>query len=317
MTDVRRSARIRKHVPIVLLGTDSTGRVFSEETSTVVLSRHGAGIVSRNTFAPEEVLTLRFPESSREADVRLVGRMGDTPGGFIYGVEFLDAAINYWGLDFPPPEDYSEVSSGVSLECTICHEKMVVEQSEVEVDVFLTTGSVFRPCEQCGQTTAWRKWKPALAAAQGGSPPGATLFLRATGAATPALQTGVLRSAIVDASPKATTVLQATQPGSSPLLSPRAPVKRENRRKHVRTGVSFTACIRFPLMGEELVKCENVSKGGLCFLSKKRYPEEALVEIAAPYEPGSPKIFVRAQIKRFEQVHESGLFRYGAAYAES
>ncbi|HUI73858.1 MAG TPA: PilZ domain-containing protein [Candidatus Acidoferrum sp.] len=317
MNGLRRSGRIRKDVPIVLLGTDATGRVFSEETRTVVLSRHGAGIVSSKTFAPEEVLTLRFSDSSREADVRLVGRIGDTPKGFIYGVEFLDPSINHWGLEFPPPEDYSEVPRGISLQCTICHLRRVVEQSEIEADVFLATGSVFRPCEQCGQATAWRKWIPALAAAQGVSPPGATLSLPSAATATPALQTGVLPNAMLNASPKATTVLERLQPGSSPMLSPPAPTKRQNRRKHVRTRVSFTACIRFPLMGDELVECENVSKGGLCFLSKKRYPEEALVEIAAPYEPGTPGIFVRAQIKRIEQVHETGLFRYGAAYGQS
>jgi len=54
MAGVRRSGRISKQVPIVLLGTDTSGRVFSEETHTLVLSLHGAGIRSRNKFAPGE-----------------------------------------------------------------------------------------------------------------------------------------------------------------------------------------------------------------------------------------------------------------------
>jgi len=43
----RRSGRIAKELPIVLLGTDTAGKVFAEETKTVVLSRHGAGVVSK------------------------------------------------------------------------------------------------------------------------------------------------------------------------------------------------------------------------------------------------------------------------------
>jgi PilZ domain len=313
MTGVRRSGRIKKEVPIVLLGTDATGRVFSEQTNTVVLSRHGAGILSRSMFTPEEVLTLRFPESSREADVRLVGRLGDTPNGFIYGVEFLDAAINYWGLDFPPPEDYSEVARGVFLECTICHERQVVEQSEIEADVFLATGSVFRSCERCGQTTAWRKSQPALAVARAASTPGASPPLQLPGV-FPLAQHG---NSLPKPAVQATAVIENVQLGARSMLSIQAPAKQVNRRKHVRTRVSFTACVRFPLLGEEIVECENVSKGGLCFRSKKRYPGEALVEIAAPYEPGTPGLFVHAQIKRVEQLAESGIFRCGAAYLKS
>jgi hypothetical protein len=58
MQRTRRSGRIAMEIPILLLGTGTTGKMFSEETKTVVLSRHGAGIVSQFAFAPDEVLTL-------------------------------------------------------------------------------------------------------------------------------------------------------------------------------------------------------------------------------------------------------------------
>ena len=41
----RRSGRLSKQIPIVIIGADEEGRVFSEETHTVVVSLHGAGIV--------------------------------------------------------------------------------------------------------------------------------------------------------------------------------------------------------------------------------------------------------------------------------
>jgi len=68
MGRLRRSGRIAKEIPIVLLGTDTAGKPFSEETKTVVLSRHGAGIVSRYEFAPDELLTLRC--GLRQASIR-------------------------------------------------------------------------------------------------------------------------------------------------------------------------------------------------------------------------------------------------------
>ena len=312
MAGVRRSGRIAREVPIVLMGTDSAGRVFSEETSTVVLSRHGAGILSRHAFAPEERLSLRFPESSQEAEIRLVGRIGEAPNGYVYGVEFLDASTNYWGCDFPPPDEYSITARGIALECSICLEGKTVQQNEVEADVFLTTGAVFRFCEECGQTTAWRKAKlnrPSLKRAA------------ATDAAAEALATVQRRSGVVEEPRKAIGAIGAA------VLDPPAPAearvgstspagaKRENRRKHVRTRVTFMGCVRHAACADDLVECENVSKGGVCFRSKQKYSEGTVIEVAAPYEPGTTAIFVRATIVRAEPMLDSTLFRYGAAYA--
>src|SRR5262249_49917643 len=89
---------------------------------------------------------------------------------------------------------------------------------------------------------------------------------------------------------------------------------KPNRRRHVRTRVTFTACIRHSAADEEIVECDNVSKGGLCFRSRKRYDENAPIDIAAPYDPGQPAFFVPAHIKRTEEPPAAGLFRYGVAY---
>ena len=80
----------------------------------------------------------------------------------------------------------------------------------------------------------------------------------------------------------------------------------------MRTRVNFTACVRLE-DSDDLVECDNVSKGGLCFRSRKRYGENAAIEVAAPYSPGQPAIFVKAQIRRIEVLSED-LFRYGIAY---
>ena len=102
----RRSGRIAKELPIVLLGTDATGKVFSEETITVVLSRHGAGVVTRYRFSPDERLTLRLPSLAKEAEIRLVGQIGGKPGRYVYGVTFVDPNPDFWPMEFPPPDPF-------------------------------------------------------------------------------------------------------------------------------------------------------------------------------------------------------------------
>jgi hypothetical protein len=89
-----------------LLGTDTSGRVFSEETTTVVLSRHGAGIVE-------------------------------------------------WKIDLD-----------CTLECSLCHRRQVVQQSEIEADAYAIAEGILRHCESCGNSTIWRR------AADDGVPPG-------------------------------------------------------------------------------------------------------------------------------------------------
>ena len=311
MAGVRRSGRVAREVPIVLMGTDSAGRVFSEETTTVVLSRHGAGILSRHAFAPEERLSLRFPESTQEAEIRLVGRIGEAQDGYVYGVEFLDASTNYWGCDFPPPDEYSITARGIALECSICLEGKTVQQNEVEADVFLTTGAVFRFCEECGQTTAWRKAKsnrPSLkrVAATDATDALATRQRQGGFAKEPQKAAGTIGAAVLESPAPAAARVGFTSPAGA---------KRENRRKHVRTRVTFMGCVRHAASADDLVECENVSKGGVCFRSKQKYAEGAVIEVAAPYEPGTTAIFVRATIVRAEPMLDSTLFRYGAAYA--
>jgi hypothetical protein len=60
--------------------------VFSEETTTVVLSRHGAGILSRYKMIAEQELILRVKGTDREAEVRVVGEIAQQDGAYTYGV---------------------------------------------------------------------------------------------------------------------------------------------------------------------------------------------------------------------------------------
>jgi hypothetical protein len=73
------------------------------------------------------------------------------------------------------------------------------------------------------------------------------------------------------------------------------------------------ACIRRRGFQEEVVLCEDLSKGGMSFRSRNQYPEGSRLEVAVPYTPGAGAIFVPIRIV-FSQPIAAGLFRHGAAY---
>src|SRR5271168_1790842 len=97
----RRSGRIFRAIPIQLMGTEADGSVFVEETRTVILSRHGAGIISKRKLVAEQELTLRSLESNQETEIRIVGEIGSQDNEYRYGVSFVDRVLDFWGIPFP------------------------------------------------------------------------------------------------------------------------------------------------------------------------------------------------------------------------
>jgi hypothetical protein len=150
MGSVRRSGRVAKDIRIVLIGTDASGRVFAEETQTVTLSRHGAGVISGHKLAPGGMLTLRYLGGNSEASLCLVGQMGEDILGYVYGVAFVDPNPDFWELKFPPPPKW-HVDFDVPLQCTSCHSLEVVDQREIEAEFIL------RFCANCGMSPQWRR----------------------------------------------------------------------------------------------------------------------------------------------------------------
>jgi hypothetical protein len=331
MDGVRRSGRIAKVIGIVLAGTDTAGRVFSEDTTTVVLSRHGAGILSKHRLALDEILTLRFRGGNAEVAIRLVGEMGHDARGYTYGVAFVDADLDFWELKFPPPPGWPG-SVDVDLECTWCQTRDTVDQTEVEADVYTLAGYILRFCPRCATSTEWRHPTTSSAApcpTQAATPnarppnnkprwsPASTEPGQACGGAASAesAELAVVRSSRASAVPVEVAPPELEVPLALPPAATLVVARQANRRRDVRAGVRFTACVRQGDSSDEIVECDNVSKGGLSFRSRKSYAVESVVEVAVPYSLGAPAIFVAAIIRHVELLSSGSLFRYGAAYA--
>jgi hypothetical protein len=286
---MRRSSRIPKEIGILLIGSDTVGKVFSEETKTVLLSRHGAGIVSHYKLSAEQELILRRLDTNKETEVRVVGQIGAESDIYTYGVAFLDSKNNFWGIKFPQSSDAEKGANTALLQCSSCKAREAVEHSDLESDVYLINEGIVRFCEHCGSSTFWKR---------------ASKETEEVPVAVEAAQAPVAVPAVREEAPMP---VAASAPAARP----------ENRRKHVRTKVSFKACVRSFAHGDDIVTCEDISRGGLRFKSRKPYTEKFKIEVAAPYEAGMQNFFVPAEIVHVHELKEEKMFRCGVAYLRS
>lgn len=89
----------------------------------------------------------------------------------------------------------------------------------------------------------------------------------------------------------------------------------EERRRNRRAGMKAVACIRYSGL-EVVVACEDISKGGFRFTSRREYLKGTRVEAAAPYTKFSTNIFIPAAII-YSQKIPGGRFRQGVTYIKS
>jgi hypothetical protein len=316
---VRRSGRIAKEIRILLIGTDTSGRVFAEETQTVTLSRHGAGVISKHRLAADGILILRFLGGNSEASIRLVGELGEDLRGYVYGVTFVDPNLDFWELKFPPPPKW-RVNFDAPLQCTSCQKREVVDQSEVEADVYALAEFILRPCAICGTSTQWRRATeddvlvPANFKTRSFEPPNRfvpgplQLGSAQSGEPLSTVSSQHRRLAGVEIA-----VPEALPPEPLSPIATAAVAHSANRRQDVRTRVSFTACVRQDSV-DEIVECGNISKGGFSFRSRKSYLAGSDIDVALPYYPGTQPAFVRATV-RHSLVLPNSSFHYGVKYA--
>jgi PilZ domain len=92
------------------------------------------------------------------------------------------------------------------------------------------------------------------------------------------------------------------------------PAQMHDRQATPRFRTRLTACVRAAGSELELAVCENMSRGGLCFRTRRRYSENDILEVAVPYTKGAANIFVPARVIYVQEVASAGLHRHGAAY---
>jgi hypothetical protein len=266
--EYRRSDRVYIELRIQISGVDAIGGSFAEQTQTLVVSRHGAKVISRHVLVPQQSLNLRCYRTGIETLVRVVGQIGHVEEGYYYGLEVADAQVNVWGIEFPSLRETEGAAGRVLLECVRCHAQEVVHLDVFALEVLLANQTLTRPCKQC----------PGL---------GNTLWQQA--AVREGEETAVSKIAVM-------------------------PLRTINERRDPRVALRVSVCIRHPEFGDELATTENVSRGGFRFMSRRRYPQGTIIEVALPYTPGAANIFAPAQIVYASEAPEGGLHAHGVAY---
>lgn len=283
MSEQRRSDRIDVAIPIQVIGMElASGQTFCKQTETRVVSRHGAAIVLDAALTIDDEVTILCLPTNQEAKCRVVGVIERPGEARVYGIAFLDAGVNLWGIEFPELKESESGLLRVLLACGNCKSQEVAHLNEIEMQVLETNHRLQRACRKCGAITSWK-------ASKGGN-----------------------TAAVVEAVANASAELDGPAVQSTvPATVPATPQSGANRRKHGRVRTTVLGCVRYGGR-EETVTCEDVSRGGVSFRSATVYVKNAVVQIAVPCAKGAANIFVPGRIAHVRQFGNSYLV--GVAY---
>lgn len=87
-----------------------------------------------------------------------------------------------------------------------------------------------------------------------------------------------------------------------------------SERETTRYDTRLMACVRQRVGAEEMAVCENVSRQGIAFRSRRKYDEGAQIEVAVPYTQGTANVFIPAVVVHVRSLPTAGLYRHGVKY---
>ncbi len=266
----RNSDRLHVVFAIRGIGTDADGKSFEASGRTVAISRNGAAIVLNHHLTEGQEIIVRRLDRGRETMVRVLKPTIGESREIVYGVVFVNPAVNLWDVEFPQLSRLEEPLARVLLRCDLCGRLEVVHLDEVDMEVLEQNQQIGRFCKLCSALTSWRQ-----------------------------------RS---DKTKKQQVLMPETRATEERFR----PASSTEKRRHSRVRTTVMACIRQLGRPDDVVTSEDLSRGGLRFRSRSRYPEGAEIEVAIPYTVGSGNIFVPARIVFVKEI--KGGFTCGAAY---
>ncbi len=169
----RRSPRRVLELSIRVFGTDFQGRDFIEDSTTLVVSRHGAKIrLKRNLIAEQEIRIL-CQVSNREALFRVVSKAGEPTSEFsFWGVECLEPEENIWEGGFPRPGPKLGARAGprldpklsskdklpvqATLRCSQCGMRELIDLDDTKIRTIRQRKGLTRDCPACGASGLWK-----------------------------------------------------------------------------------------------------------------------------------------------------------------
>jgi hypothetical protein len=98
----RRSQRVALRVPVMLMGHNADGSLFSEQAVTLVVNAHGALIALGAKVAAGQTVTIVNLTSGEERDCRVVRNGPPHDGKIEVAIEFAVPSPLFWKIAFPP-----------------------------------------------------------------------------------------------------------------------------------------------------------------------------------------------------------------------
>ena len=268
---------------VTAAGMDLQGHAFVAHSHTESIAPSGCSILLKQALAGDDDLELHV--SSREVRSRVAAKLKSLKEGHLYALEFEPSANFCWDVSFP---DVVESAPALKLRCSACDLPGDVTLAGLDFLVYEATGTIARTCPLCRERTRWTTTR-------GAAQP-------RTKASLPPPTSGGETRQTFPALPLATPI--------EPLNSrPRGQEERRSARIQLK---GAKACVETPVRGTDIVVVVNMSKGGLCFVSSKRYERGDWMKVAVPYTPGGNNIFVPAEIVR---VHKSAGHGFPGEYA--
>jgi len=254
----RRSERLLLSIPIRVEGTNPTGEKFAETTRTVIINRHGAWIQLKQPVSAGVSLRITNLVAHRDADFRVVG---PTQPRSDQGGE--------WGVECRddkrniwgidfPPPSPDETSSCSAL--LECRRCNSVALTPLSLVENDVLGTAGLLSKECSKCGRPTPW-------------------------------GYTEKQVAIAPPG-----QEPEPSIKEILEPPRP--ESNRRIHSRVALKLPVRVRSYYGIEEFSKTENVSKGGLCFVSTKDYEIGEGLQVTCPFDPRGHNIEVQARVVR-------------------
>jgi len=173
----RRSPRQALELPIRVFGVDYQGTHFVEDSTTLVVSRHGAKIRLTRKLIPEMEILILCQDNKHEGLFRVVAQAGEPTGKFFFwGVECLEPAEDIYalGVAMPASEPSPELAPRPVLQmdpnliskdefyvqawlrCSKCGMREPVQLDETQIQAMRKAKGLVRTCPLCGPTTVWR-----------------------------------------------------------------------------------------------------------------------------------------------------------------
>lgn len=100
----RRSMRVMLSVAVMVRGKNAEGKLFDEETKTLVVNAHGALIHLRSDVKADQKITLTHKGTQESESCRIVYVSQMQGGKAQVGIEFDKPSPKFWGISFPPDD---------------------------------------------------------------------------------------------------------------------------------------------------------------------------------------------------------------------